>query len=220
MLGINLAIPVLIKLTAEKAVRLDCAVALGLLKTTGKAPAFFQEIGLRELSADHPDRHWLEAVVYGLQGCADRCSAELLATIFARTDLPGWLRGEAGDKLGLQRLIHDHRSQLYRRTRDAAIRGLDDASIDVQFWSMYVLGSIAPRKGILRSRTTPEVFLGALAKLRKIAETDHRLAPGYWWPMSAEAEDVIVCIEQGHWPEQDAADRWKGNKMRGEMNRD
>ncbi|HUE16885.1 MAG TPA: hypothetical protein VMR25_22100, partial [Planctomycetaceae bacterium] len=56
--------------------------------------------------------------------------------------------------------------------------------------------------------------------LRQIAKNDQRLAPGYWWPMSAEATDVITCIAEGHWPEPDAGERWMKNTARGEWNRD
>ena len=66
-------------------------------------------------------------------------------------------------------------------------------------------------------------FLGiraALPHLRHIVVNDKRLSPGFWWPMSAEAEDIIGCIKFGKWPQPDAAERWIGNKVRGECNRD
>ena len=44
----------------------------------------------------------------------------------------------------------------------------------------------------------------ALPRLRKFAEHENRLAPGFWWPMSAEAEDVICCIKDGQWSNPDA----------------
>jgi hypothetical protein len=49
---------------------------------------------------------------------------------------------------------------------------------------------------------------------------DHRLAPGIWWPLSAEAEDVIHCIETGQWLTPDAAERWPADGERGDFERD
>jgi hypothetical protein len=47
-----------------------------------------------------------------------------------------------------------------------------------------------------------------LPRLREIAANDHKLAPGFWWPMSAEAEDADYAIENGARPENDVAERW------------
>jgi hypothetical protein len=129
------------------------------------------------------------------------------------------VRGEAGDKVAWNNLVSDRRSTLYRRCRDAAIRGVTEDSIDVQFWSMYVIGALATNirsDGRLRARE----FHAALPKLRQIAKHDHRLAPGYWWPMSAEASDVIVCIKTGSWPSADAGERFDWSGPRGEYPRD
>ena len=116
------------------------------LKSGKKVTRFFLDIGRRELASAKPDRHWLEAVVLGL-GCSDDLHvAELLVTIFERCDLPGWVRGDAADKLGCNRFIGDGRTRLFRRCREAAFRGLNDDSIDVQFWSMYLIGSLCGRR--------------------------------------------------------------------------
>jgi hypothetical protein len=73
---------------------------------------------------------------------------------------------------------------------------------------MYVIGSLCSVFGA--RRTIDRTLRSALPALRRIARHDHRLSPGFWWPMSAEAEDVIECIEQGVWPEPDAATSWQG----------
>lgn len=218
LLKIHQAIPVLLNLIFDPTLRLGCADALGWLKSSKRVTQFFLSVGRRELAAATPDRRWLEAVILGLGSTHDQTAAELLVTIFERIDLPGWLRGDAADKLGLNRFIRDRRTRLFRRCHAAAIRGFDDESIDVQFWSMYLVGSLCSN-GLSRRHAQLDDFKSALPRLRDFAATDHRLAPGYWWPLSAEAEDVIVCIKAGHWPTPDAADRWISNTKRGEWNR-
>jgi hypothetical protein len=84
---------------------------------------------------------------------------------------------------------------------------------------MYLIGALCSRR-TREPRTNLQEFKSALPRLRQIAKNDQRLAPGYWWPMSAEAADVINCITAGHWPDPEAAERWMGNTTRGEWNRD
>jgi hypothetical protein len=220
LLDIQQAIPVLLDLMSDRAVRLMCASTLSFIAPGQRnVTRFFLEIGHRELASPAPDPNWLEAVAYGLANTDDRHAVELLVTIFERTDLPGALRGEAADKLGCADLICDRRTTLFRRCRDAAIRGLEEDSIYVQFGSMYLIGSLCSR-GYRPQRPQPTGCESALPRLRKIAAGDHRLAPGFWWRMSAEAEDVIYCIKKGHWPKRDAADRSTATTDRGEWPRD
>jgi hypothetical protein len=177
----------------------------------------FRSIARRELASSSPDPTWLDATLYGLVWCDDRESAELMLRIFERTDVPGWLRGNAGDKLGCVGRVSDRRTELFRRCRAAALKGLSEDSIDVQFWSMYLIGSLCSRSRTKRPVTDP-AFRSALGPLAEIAKTDHRLGPGFWWPMSAEAEDIIICIKTGRRPEPNAAERWSGHAERGKMN--
>jgi hypothetical protein len=217
ILQIRQAAPVLLDLMSDRKVRWVSAAELGFLDSGRKVTQVFLDIARRELTSDSPDPDWLEAVIQGLGSSDDQRAADVLVTIFERLDLPGWLRGDAADKLGCNQFIRDRRTRLFRRCHDTAIRGLDENSIDVQFWSMYLIGSLS---GInCRRCTRPDDFRSVLPRLRDIAANDHRLAPGYWWPLSAEAEDVICCIKKGHWPNPDAADRWIGNTKRGEWNR-
>jgi hypothetical protein len=218
-LNLQQAVPILLELIPDRTVRMSCAVALEFLKSDKRVTRFFLRSGIRELAADKPDRHWLDAVVHGVGSSNDRRAVELLVTIFERADLPGWLRGDAADKLGCCDIITDRRTRLFRRCRDTALTGLDDESIDVQFWSMYLIGAICSCR-MMRRHSNSDDFDCALPRLRQIAENDHRLAPGYWWTMSAEAEDVICCITKGHWPDPDAGERWHGNTVRGEWVRD
>jgi hypothetical protein len=169
------------------------------------------ETGWRELQSASPDPLWLEATILALGYEVDPQATELLVSIFERPDLPGSIRGDAGDKLGV--CSFDRRTRLYRRCRDAALRGLSEGSIDVQFWSMYVIGSLCSVFGSRRS--VDRALQSALPALRQFARHDHRRSPGFWWPMSAEAEDVIECIERGTWPSPDAAERWHGTSARG-----
>ena len=219
LLRVHAAIPNLLELMSDPSVRVACATTIFILRPGKNAIRHFVEIGRRELTSSTPDPSWLEAVIYGLGGSEDRTAVELLVTVFERSDLPGSLRGEAADKLGCCAHIRDRRRRLFRRCRDTASTGLNDKSIDVQFWSMYLIGSLCSIRDLQRNANS-RVFAAALPKLRKIAANDRRLAPGYWWPMSAEAEDIIGCIQTGSWPHPDAADRWIGNSTRGELRRD
>lgn len=215
--SIHRAWPVLIELTSQRSTRVQCADVLSRLKSGGKATEYFREMGRRQLVASKLDRSWLEAVILGLGWTGDPRAEEILVEIFERPDLPGWLRGDAGDKLGLCKRVTDRRTKLYRRCRAAALRGLDEDSIDVQFWSMYAIGSMAT--GPRCDAKNRHDFAEAISKLRLIAKHDHRLVPGYWWPMSAEAVDVIACIESGQWPDPEAAERYPYRGARGESPR-
>jgi hypothetical protein len=215
--SIHRAWTVLIEFTSQRSTRVQCADVLSRLKSGGKATEYFREMGSRQLGSSKPDLGWLEAVILGLRWTDEPRAEEVLVEIFERPDLPGWLRGDAGDKLGLCKWVRDRRTKLYRRCRAAALRGLDEDSIDVQFWSMYVIGSLAT--GPQCDGKNRHDFEEAVPKLRQVAKHDHRLAPGYWWPMSAEAVDVIACIERGQWPEPEAAERCPYRGARGESQR-
>lgn len=219
LLELRLAVPVLLELMSDRSIRVDCAFAIYMLKPNKTVTRRFIEIGNRELASNTADRRWLEAVIQGLGSPDDRAGVELLVAIFERRDLPGWLRGDAADKLGCCHEIQDRRGKLFRRCRETALAGLRDESIDVQFWSMYLIGSLCSEKSSRRSSNLRD-FASALAPLRRIAASDQRLSPGFWWPMSAEAEDVLGSIQTGMWPSQDAGERWLGNTKRGEMCRD
>jgi len=218
LLKIRQAVPVLLEVLlepkADRALRITCAFALYMLKAGKTTTRVFVGIGKRELRSDAPDCNWLEAVIHGLGAPDDQQAIELLVSIFERVDLPGSLRGDAADKLGCVGRVSDRRTGLFRRCRDAAMRGLTDDSIHVRFWSMYLIGSLCSD---YRSRRGPRItgFESVLPRLREIAATDQRLAPGYWWPMSGEAEDVIVCIENGGWRDPEAAERYPLNSKRG-----
>lgn len=206
-LEIRQAIPVLLASLDDRDVRISCADAVARLGGGAKGTQLFLKIGRRELASSQPDAAWLRAAILGLGLTHTPPVSEILLSIFERTDLPGELRGEAGDKLGCHGSFVDRRTGFYRRFRDAVLRGLDDNSIDVQFWSMYLIASLCNVAGSRRS--VDKAFRGALPRLKDIASNDHRLAPGFWWSMSAEAEDAIGCIQTGRWPEPDAADRWQ-----------
>ena len=197
--------------------RLSCASALSSIGGP-RSVCEFLRIGKAQLASPSPDQKWLEAVIRGLRlGPSTSSEAEdVLLSIYERTDLPGWLRGDAGDSLGCCPQLNDRRTSFFRRAWTTALNGLDDADIEVQFWSMYVITQLAQNFSSNRNRSNA-CFAAALPRLREIAVTDHRLAPGYWWPMSAEAEDAIHVIKHGEWGETDAGDRWTGNTERGPM---
>ena len=209
------AVPVLLRMLSDDTDgRLSCGCAVNAIggKRIEKSLA---QIARRELNSAVPNRFILEAVIHGLKYSDSDAGEDVLVTIFERTDLAGWLRGDAGDALN----VNDRRTRLFQRTWVAALRGLSESDIDVQFWSMFAIAKLASRNRI-GQRVHNERFDAALPRLREIAAQDHRLAPGYWWPMSAEAEDTIACIETGTGLTPEAAERWIGNKERGPWIRD
>jgi hypothetical protein len=215
-LKVKKAAPVLWRLMRRPELKLICAAALGLLDVK-KFQRKFAALGKRELGRTDPCVKEVHAVVLGLTYADTPEAVDVLVSIFERNDLPGWLRGDAADHLGTCYPARDRRTRLFQRVVNAAIAGLDD-DISMQFGSMYVLGSFACHSEPGRGQSN-RMFHLALPRLREIAKHDTRLSPGFWWPMSAEAEDAIGCIETGSWPEPDAADRWSHNTKRGEWDR-
>lgn len=211
----KVAVPVLLRMLVDDVDgRLSCGCALYAIggRQTEKS---LVRIARRELNSAVPNRFILEAVIHGLKFSVSDDVTDVLVTIFERTDLAGWLRGDAGDAIH----VADRRTRLFHRTWVAALRGLSESDIDVQFWSMFAIAGLASINRI-GQRICNERFHAALPKLREIAAHDHRLAPGFWWPMSAEAEDTIACIETGTGLDPEAAERWIGNKERGPWIRD
>lgn len=211
------AAPVLWRLMRRPELKVTCSTALGLLdsKTFHRK---FAVLGKRELQNPTPCVEELHAVVLGLRYAETMDAVDVLVSIFERSELPGWLRGDAADHLGLCVAVHDRRTRLFRRVVDAATAGLD-GDIYMQFESMYLLASVACRDGTRRLGQANRMFHSALPRLHEIAKCDSRLSPGFWWPMSAEAEDAIGCIETGSWPQPEAAERWSHNSKRGIWNR-
>ncbi len=209
------AVPVLLRMLAEDvAGRLSCGCALNAIggKQTERA---LVRIARLELNSAVPNRFVLESVIHGLKFSDSDDVSDVLVTIFERTDLAGWLRGDAGDAI----CVADRRTRLFHRTWVAALRGLTETDIEVQFWSMFAIARLASINRI-GQRICNARFHPALPRLREIAAHDHRLAPGFWWPMSAEAEDAIACIETGAWRQPDVGERWSGSKERGPWIRD
>ena len=200
----------------EPKCRLSCASALSFLGGKKAAREFIQ-IGETQLAMPKPDSDWLYAVIQGLKFPECPRAEEILLTIFERTDLAAWLRGDAGDALSRCPQLEDRRTNFFRRAWKTAMEGIFDMEIEIQFWSMYVIANLA-LNDYSHSRRSNHRFHPALPQLHDMKANDHRFAPGLWWPMSAEAEDVICVINTGHWPEHDAGDRWNGNASRGPMN--
>ena len=199
--------------------RLLCASVLGMVGGRRSKREFIR-IGKAQLASQSPDPMWLDAVIQVFKMSRNPTEAEdILLSIYERTDLPGWLRGDAGDALGCCSQLQDRRTSFFRRAWMTALSGLDDTDIEIQFWSMYVIMQLAQNDSSNPKRSNA-CFAAALPRLREIAATDHRLAPGYWWPMSAEAEDALYVIEHGNGRENDAGERWLGNEERGTMIRE
>jgi len=113
---IHQATSVLLSLLPKKLICLAVSSALSLLPKSRRIVSTFVNIGQSELAANQPDLRLLWAVVLGLGVTDDLQATEIMLTIFERQDLPGWLRGDAGDKLGCHGLVHDQRNNLHRRS--------------------------------------------------------------------------------------------------------
>lgn len=217
-LKVKQAAPVLWQLMARPKLRLQCAHALGGFAVK-RFELKFAKIGRQELQKPYPDIKQLEAVVAGLRFADTPEATDVMVSIFERSDIPGWLRGEVGDAIPSIGDVGNRRSKSFKRVVEAAISGLDDPDINMQFWSMYALASLACHYKRNAKPSHNAIFQPALPKLRLIAANDSRLAPGYWWPMSAEADDAIGCIATGNWPQPDAGERWPSTGPRGEWRR-
>lgn len=208
-LNLRNSLPVLWQvMESSPSLRPMCGWVISSLKPDGPFVKRVIRIGSEQLRSPHPDPTWLAAVIQAATDSDSLPLTQLLVEIFEREDLPGRIRGDAADKLGCFNLLQDRRTGLYRRARDAAIRGLKSPSIEVQFGCMYLIGALCSNQTTpSRLRSNRRDFNPAIPLLKEIAANDHRLSPGYWWPMSAEAEDILVCINTGQWPHSDAAER-------------
>lgn len=192
-----------------------CAAALSSIGGR-KSEREFIRIARFQLATESPDSEWLDAVIQGMRLPNSPEAEEILLSIFESNVLPGWLRGNAGDAMSSCSQLNDRRTKFFRRALRSAADGIVNDDIDLQFWSIFVIATLA-QKDSSNSGRSNACFASVLPPLREIAATDHRLAPGFWWPMSAEADDAICVIETGSWPDLDAGDRWHGNPARGEM---
>ncbi len=195
--------------------RMAYAAALAAIGGTRSEREFIR-VAKTQLASESPDSEWLDAAIQGLRFPKCPEAEEVLLSIFESKVLPGWLRGNAGNAMSSCSQLNDRRTRFFRRALSSAAEGLFDDDIDLQFWSMFVIATLANDNSSNRGRSN-NCFLLMLPRLREIALTDGRLAPGFWWPMSAEDEDAICVIETGSWPELDAGDRWRGNSVRGTM---
>ena len=195
--------------------RLGYAAALASIGGR-KSEREFIRIARKHLVSLSPDLEWLDAVIQGLKFPETAEAEEILLSIFESKSLPGWLRGNAGDAMSICSRLDDRRTTFFRRALRSAAEGLMEDDIDRQFWSMFVIATAAGNCSSNPNRSNL-CFESILPRLREIAATDQRLAPGFWWPMSAEAEDAICVVQTGNWPELDAGDRWRVTSARGTL---
>lgn len=140
---------------------------------------------------------------------------DMPASIYLNEAVPGWLRGNAADAIGC-RYTPDRRTTFYKMIRDAAIRSIHSTDAGLCFESMYLMGlPVSINHHHHRGRRTHPHFQTAIPRLREIAAHDHRLSSGFWWPLSAEAEDVLFVIEHGCWPDPAAGERRDDSGTRG-----
>ncbi|OGX05565.1 MAG: hypothetical protein A3G87_00345 [Omnitrophica bacterium RIFCSPLOWO2_12_FULL_50_11] len=96
------------------------------------------------------------------------------------------VRAQVAETLGSLYRFSQRSSRFYTEAVSVLIESLRDKSPEVRFWSAYALGSMRERR--------------ALPKLRKLAQSDKAICPG-WWAIKDEAKAAIQVIRGGEWPD-------------------
>lgn len=129
--------------------------------------------------SDQPQHRW--AALYGLTWLMDSRAFRPLLKLFRNPHEPAHLRAQAGEALTY--LLSDappHESQ-GEAAIDAFLTGLDDADADVQFWSVYALGTLQARR--------------ALPKLRQLAQQAEDRLTSAGNSVREEAREALQVIE-------------------------
>ncbi len=145
---------------------LEAAKSLGMLKSKRAVPVLIEEL----IKVGNVDKRAASAYALGLL-FDERAVDPLVSVLKNKNDSPK-VRGAAAEALiwfGKKR----------KRVVDALINGLEDASVEVRFWSAFALGELKVRR--------------AANKLEKLAAEDNRVLPG-WWSVSKEASDSLDRI--------------------------
>jgi HEAT repeat protein len=146
---------------------LEAAKSLGMLKSKRAVPPLIEEL----IKGDNVDKRAASAYALGLL-LDERAVDPLLSVMNNKNDSPK-VRGAAAEALvwfGKKR----------KRVVDALISGLEDASVEVRFWSAFALGEMKVKR--------------AISKLEKLAAEDDEVLPG-WWSVGKEASNAIDRIK-------------------------
>ena len=174
------AVPVLIDLLAEGDPQQAEPLAHVIATIGGRraCPGLLRVL----VESDQPQRRW--AALYGLTWLMDSRAFRPLLKLFRDPREPASLRAQAAEALTyLLSDVPSHDSP-HDAAIDAFLAGLDDASTDVQFWSVYALGTLQARR--------------ALPKLRLIACRADEGLTSSGNSVRDEAQDAIQVIEQGY----------------------
>jgi len=161
------AIPLLEVFSGQnRSLSLEAAKSLGMLKSKRAVPVLIEEL----IKGDNVDKRTASAYALGLL-LDERAIDPLLSVVNNKNDSPK-VRGGAAEALiwfGKKR----------KRVVDALINGLEDASVEVRFWSVFALGEMKVKR--------------AMSKLEELAAEDDEILPG-WWSVSKEASDALDRI--------------------------
>lgn len=145
---------------------LEAAKSLGILKSKRAVPVLIEELR----KGNNVDKRTASAYALGLL-LDERAIDPLVSVLKNKNDSPK-VRGGAAEALiwfGKKR----------KRVVDALINGLEDASVEVRFWSAFALGELKIRR--------------AANKLERLAAEDDEVLPG-WWSVSKEASNALDRI--------------------------
>jgi hypothetical protein len=123
---------------------------------------------------------------YRLRWLFDLRACEPLMEVLENRAETARVRAEAAEGIGFLLNLSDRRSRLFKRATRLLIETLRDPAPEIRFWSCYALGTMRAR--------------AALPELRRLAETDDAMCPG-WWLVREEAGDAIGVILGGCFPE-------------------
>lgn len=118
-----------------------------------------------------PEKLQRKAAAYALSFVRDRRAARALLGAFRNKQETPSVRGQAAEGLG----NHRHRPAFWD-----LVKGLNDASPEVRFWSTFALGELGDPR--------------ALPYLQNIAKRDKSKLRG-WWSIRKEASNMIKSIQ-------------------------
>jgi HEAT repeat protein len=144
----------------------EAAKALGSIKSKRAIKPLIDAL----LQSEEAEKRAASAYALGL--LRDKRAIETLLRVLQNKVEQPKVRGQAAEALAW----FDDRS---KRVIDALIDGLEDASVEVRFWSAFALGELKIRR--------------AVNKLERLAAEDDEVLPG-WWSVSKEASDALDRI--------------------------
>ena len=167
-LGDKKAAPPLLEVFREGNISLsmEAAKSLGMLKSKRAVPALIEEL----VKGGNADKRTASAYALGLL-FDERAIDPLLSVMNNKNDSPK-VRGGAAEALIWF-------SKKRKRVVDAFINGLEDASVEVRFWSAFALGEMKVKR--------------AISKLERLAAEDDEVLPG-WWSVGKEASNALDRI--------------------------